>query len=207
MTTDTAAQPKRREGLQRLRNLFSRSSAVPDQINLAPSTSPLAPKSVASKPTSSTPAIARSSLHRNSNADPRARPASPADQTVPSASRCPLEASALGQDLLEKALELLKKKERATIQDYILRNTEDIDSAVRDALKAAQEKREICKKKSWTFSFRGHIVKLREEADRIIFWLERFKQVGDVAVNADLIHAGLPWAGIRLLLEVREDYN
>lgn len=33
-------------------------------------------------------------------------------------------------------------------------------------------------------------------------WLDRFKQVGDVGSNADPVHIGLPWAGIRFLLEV-----
>jgi hypothetical protein len=47
-----------------------------------------------------------------------------------------------------------------------------------------------------------HTFKLQDEADKVILWLDRFKQVGDIAVNADQIHAGLPWAGIRLLLEV-----
>lgn len=33
-------------------------------------------------------------------------------------------------------------------------------------------------------------------------WLDRLKQVGDIASNADPVHVGLPWAGIRVLLEV-----
>ena len=48
-------------------------------------------------------------------------------------------------------------------------------------------------------------MRLRDEADNVILWLDRFKQVGDVAVNVDPIHAGLPWAGVRLLLEVWKD--
>ena len=46
-------------------------------------------------------------------------------------------------------------------------------------------------------------MRLGDEADKVLLWLDRFKSVGDIAVNADPIHAGLPWAGIRLLLEVR----
>ena len=84
----------------------------------------------------------------------------------------------------------------------ILPNTNDIGSALGDLLKAAQEKQKICSDKRWTFTIRGRPVMLREEADKVIVWLDRFKAVGDIAVNADPIHAGLPWAGIRLLLEV-----
>jgi hypothetical protein len=32
--------------------------------------------------------------------------------------------------------------------------------------------------------------------------VDKFEAVGDIAVDADLMHAGLPWAGIRLLLEI-----
>src|SRR5271170_349505 len=53
--------------------------------------------------------------------------------------------------------------------------------------------------KRWTLTFRGHTIALRKEADKVV---DKFKQVGDIVVNADPIHAGLPWAGIRLLLEV-----
>lgn len=83
--------------------------------------------------------------------------------------------------------------------------TDDTDSALRDVLNAAQEKKKFCEDRRWTFTFRGQIVKLRDEADSVVLWLDRFKQVGDIAVNADPIHAGLPWAGIRFLLEVRQD--
>jgi hypothetical protein len=47
-------------------------------------------------------------------------------------------------------------------------------------------------------------VTLQDEVDKVISFLDRIKDVGDLAVNADPIHAGLPWAGIRLLLEVRK---
>jgi hypothetical protein len=36
-----------------------------------------------------------------------------------------------------------------------------------------------------------------------MLWLDRFKQIRDIVVNADPIRAGLPSVGIRLLLEVR----
>jgi hypothetical protein len=57
------------------------------------------------------------------------------------------------------------------------------------------------KSKRWTFTFRGRTVVLREKAVNIVKWLDRFKQVGDVASNADPVHIGLPWAGIRLLFQ------
>jgi len=37
---------------------------------------------------------------------------------------------------------------------------------------------------------------------KIIKWIDLFKQVGDVAVQYDPVHAALPWAGVRFLLQV-----
>lgn len=66
-----------------------------------------------------------------------------------------------------------------------------------------EEKKAECEAKRWTFTIAGRSTVLREEADKVIHWLNRFKSVGDVAVSADPVHAGLAWAGVRLLLEVK----
>jgi hypothetical protein len=203
MTPNTSAQSKQRSPLQRIRNMFPRSRTVSNQTNFESSTSPSAPKSTPLEPPSPAPAIAgSSSSHQDLTSDPGARPVSSAAQIVSPAGQCPSPASTLGQNLLKKALELLGEQEQAMIKEHI--TTEDIDSVLHDALMAAREKKKICESKRWTFSFRGCIVRLQDEADKIISWLNRFKQMGNIAVNADPIHAGLPWAGIRLLLEVHK---
>jgi hypothetical protein len=74
--------------------------------------------------------------------------------------------------------------------------------ALKQALDATKEKQRCCIEKRWRFTFAGRVVILKEEADKVVRWLNRFKAVGDVATNADPIYTGLPWAGIRLLLEV-----
>jgi hypothetical protein len=40
--------------------------------------------------------------------------------------------------------------------------------------------------------------------DKVLQLLDRFKSAGDVAANVDPVHIGLPWAGIRVILEVCE---
>ena len=130
------------------------------------------------------------------------RSRSPADARASLVQPCAPVSNTQSRNLLDKALGLLKERERAIIQKNILPNTNDIGSALGDVLKAAQEKQKVCDDKRWTFTIRGRSVMLREEADEVIMWLDRFKAVGDIAVNVDPIHAGLPWAGIRLLLEV-----
>jgi hypothetical protein len=67
----------------------------------------------------------------------------------------------------------------------------------------AKDKRIVCTDKRWNFQLREHTVRLQDTADKVIAWLDKFKAIGDIAVNADPIHAGLPWAGVRILLQVQ----
>jgi hypothetical protein len=67
---------------------------------------------------------------------------------------------------------------------------------------AAARKRDECDAKRWRFELHGRTYILRDVAEKVIAWLNTFKQVGDVAVQYDPGHAPLPWAGVRFLLEV-----
>lgn len=74
---------------------------------------------------------------------------------------------------------------------------------------------EICKqrqseegrKRRWKFRLAGHDFALGDMLDNIVKLLEKIKIAGDIAVNADPIHAGLPWAAVRILLTVGESKN
>ncbi|KAF2194322.1 hypothetical protein K469DRAFT_783362 [Zopfia rhizophila CBS 207.26] len=48
----------------------------------------------------------------------------------------------------------------------------------------------------------GETVIIRDVFDKIVRWIDIFKQVGDVAVQYDPAHASLPWAGIRFILQI-----
>jgi hypothetical protein len=50
--------------------------------------------------------------------------------------------------------------------------------------------------------FAGHDIDLRKMMQSWARFLERIKQVGDIAVNVDPVHAGLAWAAIRIILTV-----
>lgn len=107
------------------------------------------------------------------------------------------------RDFLDAALRLLSDGNRKTLQPYILSANGEINKALESSLTAAKQMQGEWAAKRWTFTFAGRTVTLKEEADKIVRWLDRFKAVGDVAVSADPIHAGLPWAFVRLLLQVR----
>jgi len=158
------------------------------------------------------PAVADSTSQPTTKATPApptplvARPSSPSSNPSPGpGSRPARQTVAVSRDFLDRVLELLPQRDRATIEEHSLTTTDDIDSTLEGALIAAQYKRKLCEDKRWTFVVRGRTVKLLDEADNVMLWLDRFKQVGDVAMRANPIHASIPWVGIRLLLEVRRD--
>ena len=68
-------------------------------------------------------------------------------------------------------------------------------------LEITTKSRDACRKKGLKFDFGGKTFVVRDLADKILSWVEKFKQIGDSAMQYDPGHAALPWAGIRLLLQ------
>ena len=101
-------------------------------------------------------------------------------------------------NLWDQALGSLSEKDKNTLEI----NTVGSKLDIKELLVAARAKRDICLKNQWEFEFRGRAVNLRYQADKIISWLAKFKEVGDMAIQYDPGHAALPWAGIRFLLQV-----
>ena len=56
--------------------------------------------------------------------------------------------------------------------------------------------------KDWKISFRGDEIVLKDIGMKILRWVDNFKQIGDIVVQYDPVHAALPWAGFRILLKV-----
>ena len=134
---------------------------------------------------------------------PPGNPNSPAPSPAPTTqSNASGTSTTTQQDFQTRVFLLLSSKDRDTIKQHSVTKTTDVDALVQQALAATRQKQTTCQANRWTFTFRGHPIILREKADNIVKWLDRFKQVGDVASNGDPVHVGLPWAGIRLLLEV-----
>ena len=58
--------------------------------------------------------------------------------------------------------------------------------------------------KRWRFHRpgNGQTVILRDIFTKLAVWIDRFKEIGDIVVQYDPVHAALPWAGVRFLLQV-----
>jgi hypothetical protein len=67
-------------------------------------------------------------------------------------------------------------------------------SSVDDVLLLLSRQKENSERKEWTT--------IRDKISKIIDFLQKFKEVGDVAVSFDPVHAALPWAAFRFILMV-----
>ena len=97
----------------------------------------------------------------------------------------------LARNLWDAAVTRLSDKEKARLD---LSSTAKLD----ELLSAVKSRMQECEQRQWTVK---RIV-LRDVLKKIAKWIEKFIEVGDVAVQYDPGHAALPWAALRFLLTV-----
>ncbi|KAK4139187.1 uncharacterized protein C8A04DRAFT_40914 [Dichotomopilus funicola] len=72
-----------------------------------------------------------------------------------------------------------------------------------ELMKVVEKKKQECLEKQWSFTNKaGKRVLVRDVLAKVVDWIEKFKQVGDVAVQYDPGHAAIPWAAVMMLLQV-----
>jgi hypothetical protein len=71
-----------------------------------------------------------------------------------------------------------------------------------EVIKLAISKRDMCIEKQWKIKVNGKSIVLRDVAEKIFRWIDRFKAVGDLGTQFDPVHSALPWAAFRFLLQV-----
>ncbi|ORY03559.1 hypothetical protein BCR34DRAFT_617742 [Clohesyomyces aquaticus] len=102
-------------------------------------------------------------------------------------------------DLWSKAVSELSDQERGGI-DFTRQEKLDV---LTDLTILADKARIESRQKKWKFRRKsGETVILTDVFGKVIKWVDMFKQVGDVAVQADPVHAALPWVGVRFLLQI-----
>jgi len=107
--------------------------------------------------------------------------------------------------LWSKAFEMLGDEDQKCILKIQPKGVQPFDYTIKDLLDRTVKIQKKCTESSFKFTFLGKEIFGRDMAGKIFFWLNKFKDVGDIAVNFDPIHAALPWAGFRFLLEVRQN--
>jgi len=108
------------------------------------------------------------------------------------------------EDLWAKAAKKLNDENQLPIDS----NQTDRLTILKDVLAAVEEKKQSCLKKCWKYkNSKGEDVILRDLFAKIVVWVDKFKEVGDMAVQYDPGHAALPWAAVRLVLQVQVSHH
>jgi len=118
----------------------------------------------------------------------------------------------LGELLRQETNDLWTKAYNELPVEYIqdlesMGNTENTDSdkpekleALTKLLEKAMEEKKDKIANQWEVKWRGKKINVREKAEKLVGWITKFKEVGDIAVQYDPVHAALPWAGVRFIL-------
>ncbi|MCJ1248784.1 hypothetical protein MMC30_006003 [Trapelia coarctata] len=72
-----------------------------------------------------------------------------------------------------------------------------------DLRSLTEQSRVKCIEKRWRYTRKsGETIVFRDLFAKMVKWIDLFKEVGDCAVQYDPVHAALPWAGVRFLLQI-----
>lgn len=106
-------------------------------------------------------------------------------------------------DLWAEAVEKLNDCDRSAV------NFSDDKLTVLVKLQLLAEKsKDECIQRRWKYTRKsGETVILRDVFEKMITWIKTFEKVGSTAVQYDPVHAALPWAGIRFILQVCEPHS
>ncbi|KAJ9263916.1 hypothetical protein DTO212C5_7334 [Paecilomyces variotii] len=104
--------------------------------------------------------------------------------------------------LWSRALSSLPPKDQRIFQ-ISSTSTPDAKGILQDILSALERQRDRCKRDVWTtISVGGKELVIRDLCAKIASYVKKFMEVVDVAVQYDPVHAALPWAGVRFLLQL-----
>ena len=104
------------------------------------------------------------------------------------------------QVIWEEALASPKISEgdREVLKDNGPSDSDSILRAVTSTIREIDRKRWV----NYSYTWKGRTYKIFGLLNNVTKWVERFKSIGDIIVQYDPIHSALPWAAVRMLLQV-----
>jgi hypothetical protein len=105
-------------------------------------------------------------------------------------------------DMWQEALGMLSKETKQQIEEMGVGDpkSQSISDQINDLVNIAKTKQEECEKKFWRFHIGDHEIIIRDYAVKIVGWLQK---IGDIAVQFAPPQASLPWAAIKVVMQVR----
>ncbi|KAL8707961.1 MAG: hypothetical protein Q9220_007104 [cf. Caloplaca sp. 1 TL-2023] len=81
-------------------------------------------------------------------------------------------------------------------EDKLFADSKSLDKRtfLLETTKVIEEKQQQCADKQWKIKRNGKSIPIRDVFGRMVSWINKFREVGDIAVQYDPAHAALPWA-------------
>jgi len=138
-----------------------------------------------------TPSVTTSSEH----------PASTAIASVIPDTAPPPETEEAPPSLWQKALRSLEKlpEHQVLTETGVAEDLNQITTSIGDITAGIKKEREG---KEWKIAFGEDKIVMKDIAMKVLRWVHKFREIGDIIIQFDPVHAALPWAGFRFLLKV-----
>jgi hypothetical protein len=141
--------------------------------------------------------IAASKLRSTSQSGPARARAGAGNDTAPATTN-----RTAPKSLWAKAISELDMQESATLVDFIKSNPQDMASVLENIRHKTQRIVDAKRESASKIKVNGEEIVLKDIGMKILVWIDKFKEIGDLAAQVDPVHAALPWAIFRFLLEV-----
>ena len=111
----------------------------------------------------------------------------------------PTVAQKTNRDLWLEALTQLSDEDQTILHV----DAPDQREAAEAVLATAKAQETECKRKEWTFKFKGKEIHIRQVLGNVMKWVQKFEKIVDFGVSLDKSgHSAMPWAIIKFVLEV-----
>ncbi|KAI3320880.1 hypothetical protein HD806DRAFT_221669 [Xylariaceae sp. AK1471] len=105
-------------------------------------------------------------------------------------------------NLWEEAMATLSYDDKTWIKHTTGDTLMPMHDVVDKMITLATERQRQCEQNGWkTVRLGGYRISPSDVASKTIIWLNKFKEIGDIIVQYDPVHAALPWAVARFILQ------
>ncbi|KAI0440189.1 hypothetical protein F4803DRAFT_528424 [Xylaria telfairii] len=100
----------------------------------------------------------------------------------------------------EQALQRLGKEDREQF-NVVRKSLDEPWKVLEGVLAVANERKEECIRKRWKLVINRRTIYIRDILEKLSLWVKKIVTIGDVAIQYDPVHAALPWAAVRFILQ------
>jgi hypothetical protein len=99
-------------------------------------------------------------------------------------------------------LERFTAKDKSKVRSLEPANVIGIDAAIAEAYTYADELQHLCAKTRLSWNYKAQQTCLLDQVNKIVHFLDKIKSARDIVADVNPAYAGLPWAEVRVILEV-----